>query len=378
MSLTAADPRNAVESGLRSVSRQTRSGRAEPFTVCIVGVDGCGKSSVFGGSTERLAGRMRVVGIGDVVLSGAPSEPVRERRDIPASRLTSALGRFAKSLRWQGLYKNLKFLELSERTRLRDYVAHHDPPDLILTDGDPLINTAAWAVARFYRRQLADDDSLLEMLRYVVGEQRLSGAAVLRYLRTGWQLIPLNLLRLGRFTYPDLVVLLEIDPSAAMARIRARGRPLQVHETEAFLSELSMAYARVCGLLQARVGVPVLRIRADQVSLENIVQTVDTAITERLESERQARGSRPVVAGGIEVVATTMSGSLQDQQKIELIEPDSPLPAHALQGVISSAVASSSCSSRNAGPLSPSTGRAGSPGPPCASPSSQNASCPVN
>ena len=101
-----------------------------------------------------------------------------------------------------------------------------------------------------------------------------------RYLVRAWQLALLNLSRLGHFGYPDFVFLLDIDPAVAMDRIRARGRPLQVHETERFLGDLGHAYVRVCDLLQKRRGIPVIRIRVDQASLDETVQRVVAAILE--------------------------------------------------------------------------------------------------
>jgi hypothetical protein len=187
---------------------------------------------------------------------------------------------------------------------------------VIVTDGDPLVNTAAWAAARFYRRELAGDELLSSLLQCLAGEARLRMRELPRRLRSSWQKATLQLLGLHHFAYPDLIVLQEIDPAVAMRRIRARGGPLQVHETEAFLAELGRAYDRVCRLLAARRGVSVLRIRADQTSEEACVQRVTETLPEYVTHERET------TPDGIEVIATTMSGSLQDQRKVDLIEPE--------------------------------------------------------
>ncbi|MGA9348782.1 MAG: diacylglycerol kinase family protein [Anaerolineae bacterium] len=304
----------------------------KPLVASIVGMDGCGKSSTFRGALYTLADRIRVVGIGDQVLSGGPDEPLRERLDIPLSRSAQIIGRFAKGLRWQRLYKNLKFVELTERTRIREYVTTHDPPDAILTDGQPLVNCAAWSVAHFYKEDLlGDDEELYQALRYLAGEETIPLRELPRYLHRAWPLALLNLLRLGRFKPPDLIFLLDLDPAVAMARIRARGKPLQVHETETLLGELGRGYARVCDLFQERRGIPVTRIRVDQMSLEEAVQIVADGVLERvlaarlsLRPELRPRGSpksRPNI-DTIEVIATTMSGSIQDQRKVQRIGPE--------------------------------------------------------
>jgi hypothetical protein len=218
-----------------------------PLVVSIVGIDGCGKSSTFEAALEALAREVAVVGVGDLVLGGAPGEPVHERTDVPRARLTQAVGRLAKGLRAPSLYKNVKFLDLTERTHLARHVAKHEAPPVILCDGDPLVNTAAWAAARFARERLAgDDEALDEGLALLTKEQTVPLRELPRELHRSWQLTLLNRLRLGRFTYPDLVVFLRIDPALALERIRARGRPLQAHETEAFLGELDRSYERVC------------------------------------------------------------------------------------------------------------------------------------
>lgn len=185
----------------------------KPLVASIVGMDGCGKSTVFRGALKTLAGHIRVVGIGDQVLSSGPNEPLKERLGIPLSRSAQLIGRFAKGLRWQRLYKNLKFVELMERTRIRDYVATHGPPDAILTDGQPLLNCAAWSVAHFYKEELVgDDEELDQALRYLAGEETIPLRELPRYLRQAWQLALVNLLRLGCFRLPDLIFFLDLDP----------------------------------------------------------------------------------------------------------------------------------------------------------------------
>ena len=82
----------------------------KPLVASIVGMDGCGKSSTFRGTLNTLVNRVRVVGIGDQVLSGGPDEPLKERLDIPLSRSAQTIRRFAKGLRWQRLYKSLKLI----------------------------------------------------------------------------------------------------------------------------------------------------------------------------------------------------------------------------------------------------------------------------
>lgn len=319
-----------MNAGTDMVERPRDRGEDVPFgrspgsvIASIVGIDGCGKSSTFEAALAELAERFRVVGIGDRVVGGGPGEPLHERLEVPRSRLTRAVGQAAKGLRSQLLYKNLKFLELTERTRLREYVAAHEAPDVILTDGESMVNSAAWAVARFRREELAgDDEALFEALGYLTGEETIPLRETPRQLRRAWQLVLLNRLRLGRFTYPDLIVLLELDPAVALERIRARGKPLQVHETEAFLGELGEAYARVCALLESRRGIPVVRLRVDRLSPAETAARVVAATVERVERAHEASATGLGSLEGIDVIATTISGSIQDQAKVGRIGPE--------------------------------------------------------
>ena len=296
---------------------------ASSLVVSIVGSDGCGKSSTFEAALAGLAARLRVAGIGDRTLSGGPDEPLHERLDIPRSRVTHAAGQLARGLRWQGLYKNVKFLELTGRTRLRDWIVQHDAPDVILTDGESTVNAAAWAAASFYRTELQDDDEALAgLLRRLTGEETIPMRETPYHLRRAPQLLLLSRLRLGRFTYPDLIILLELDPAVALERIRARGKPLQAHETEAFLGELGRAYARVCAILEERRGIPVVRLRVDRLSHEETVQRVVAATMDLVERARAGETTDLTSPDRIEVVATTMSGSIRDQAKVGRIGPE--------------------------------------------------------
>jgi diacylglycerol kinase family enzyme/thymidylate kinase len=304
------------EGGKRMISKK-------PLVVSIVGMDGCGKSSTFRGALNTLANHFRVVGIGDQVLSGGPDEPVKERLDIPHSRSTQIIRRFAKRLRWQSLYKSLKLIELTQRTRIRDYVTAHDTPEIILTDGQPLVNCAAWSVARFHKEDLhGDDEELSQELRYLAGEETIPLRELPRYLRRAWPLALVNPLRLVRFKLPDLLFVLDLDPAVSMARIHARGKPLQAHETEAQLGKVGRGYVRVCRILQEQSGIPAAIIRVDQVSLKEAVQIVAESVLERVMVGDDTESTAQPEHSTIEVIATTMSGSIQDQRKVKQIGPE--------------------------------------------------------
>jgi diacylglycerol kinase family enzyme/thymidylate kinase len=296
--------------------------KKKPIVAAVVGVDGSGKSSTFIGTLKALADHVQVVGIGDQLLHSGPGESISELTGVPLSRSAKFLGRFAKGLRWQRLYKNFKLVELAERAHICQYVSDHNPPDVILTDGQPLINVSGWACARFYREALSgDDEELWRVICYLSGEDRIPLWGLPRYILRAWQLPLVNLLGLSRFSPPDLIFLLDIDPEVAMERIRARGRPLQVHETADFLGKLGRDYGRVCTLLHERRAVEFTTIRANQLSLREVVEIITAGVLHHLVGENPVKGPNSQQHAPIEVIATTMSGSIQDQRKVQRIGP---------------------------------------------------------
>ncbi len=293
-----------------------------PLLVAIVGIDGCGKSATFHRALELLAPQLPVAGVGDEVWSGDPTVPLHVRNDVPHARIARFVGARAKGTWRAGMYRRLKLVELAERARTCEHLARAERPSVLLTDGSPLVNTAAWSAARYYRDELAGDSSALrDVIDYLGRAKPIPAREIPSYLRRAWPLVVLNRLSGVRFAPPDLVVLLEIDPAAALARIRARGRPLQAHETEPFLAELARAYDRVCRLLRDERGVEVLRIPVGEVALEEVAARVDAACREAIEARRAAAPSDRIPPTSIEVVATTISGSLADQRKLPRIAP---------------------------------------------------------
>jgi diacylglycerol kinase family enzyme/thymidylate kinase len=292
------------------------------LVVAVVGIDGCGKTSTVRGVAECLAEEMPIATLGDVILGGSPGAGLKERHDIPLSRSSQIVGRVARGLRRPSLYKNLKILEFIERSHARRYLLEHDPARVILGDGDPLVNVSAWAAAKYLRGTLAGDDTgLHDLIQYMAGRKRIPWRRFPYFLRHAWQLALANRLRLTRFPLPDLVVVLQIAPATSMERIRSRGLPLQAHETEQFLADLAEAYERVAAILEQRCGVRVVCVNVEGAAssdetVAKVCDTVHEELQRRVPAEPEAGDP-----GTIEVVATTMSGSFEDQQKVARILP---------------------------------------------------------
>ncbi len=286
------------------------------LVVAVVGIDGSGKSSAFRGALDHLARRLSVVGIGDECLAGAPGVPVHERTDLPFGRLSGLVTRSAKGPRGAWLYRQLKTLDLIGRSRMREQVVRDERPDVLLTDGDPLVNTLAWSMARLYRDQLRrDDQRVLDALRYLSGQAAIPRSELAYYLRHAPQLAAVNRLGLARFPVPDIVVLLQLEGAPAMERIRRRGRTLQAHETVSALDALAAGYERICRLVEVEGVARVVRIPVDRTVRAETARLVAQAALKALRDRPDRRLGDPE-APPIEVVATTISGSLRDQRKV--------------------------------------------------------------
>ena len=289
--------------------------------VAVVGIDGCGKSSAWRGALGALAPQLDVVGIGDDVAAGSPGVAVHPRVDLPFARMTRRVTRTAKRTRLAWAYRQLKTLDLIGRSCMRDHVVAEEMPSVVLTDGDPLVNTMSWSVGRLHHDQLdRDDDLVLETLDYLSGTSRISRGRLSYFLRHAFPLVVVNRFCLARFAIPDVVIHLSLPGAIAMERIRARGRPLQSHETERALDALDAGYGRVCALLESRRGVRVVRIAADQVAPDEVVRLVAETALEAVSARPEPSLGDPL-GPPIEVMATTISGSLKDQRKLTRIAP---------------------------------------------------------
>jgi diacylglycerol kinase family enzyme len=75
-------------------------------------------------------------------------------------------------------------------------------------------------------------------------------------------------------------------------------------------------------VLEERCGVSVVRVRVDRHSAEETIGIVCEAVRERVRSIRAASGDLELPLDAIHVIATTMSGSIQDQRKVRRIGPE--------------------------------------------------------
>ena len=243
--------RGLAESEVASRHRRARQPRAIS-TLAVLGIDGSGKSSLARGLAERLSGSARVCLITDDIAFYEDGV----RRDIQLllkERLREAIGRRAKTAGSLKSYKIPKLAELLLRDRIVEEVRCWYAPDVIVMDGAPLLNIAAWA--NIYRGEDFSRSLCAALLCILTGRENEveSPGAVYEAFP---ELTALRRAHLAQLVLPDALLFLDVDPSVSMERIRSRGEEQQVHETEEKLAQLRQGYQLVCEAVQGDLGVP--------------------------------------------------------------------------------------------------------------------------
>jgi len=247
----------------------------------IIGVDGSGKSTCFKKTLEGLAESHTVIGIGDEVYIGSGGDGVRR---FGAARWTGLKRRFrstAKTVRNPLLYEMAKLAELVSWSRIHKEIHDYFRPEVVLSDGAPLLNIAAWGIR--YHPEFFHRFQCLKALRYLSGRARIPPTEALFYLKNMPELLLLNWSGIAPFAVPHIVFFLRVSPEVAMNRIRRRGEEIQTHETLDFLAALQGAYELVCGIVETDLGGRVHRISADDMSPDEAAAEIISRVRDNME-----------------------------------------------------------------------------------------------
>jgi len=242
-----------------------RRGAHNSLRIAVIGIDGSGKSSCFSGVLERLS-KKSLGGIGDEIFVFQKGKPLKP--EIRYLKLKTLLGKKAKNVRNRTLYKALKFTELFLRVKLHDEMEKRYKPEIILTDGVPLINTLGWG--SFYKPDIFAEDVCRDAVKYMT-RVKIPPSRRGFYLKHSPEILLVNMLGI-RFQKPDIVFLLKVAPDLAVKRVSGRGKELQVHETETFLGKLQEAYQLVCEILSE--DTTIYTIDTNEKTLEQVIETV--------------------------------------------------------------------------------------------------------
>ena len=239
--------------------------------IAIIGIDGSGKSSCFKGVLERLSKR-KVAGIGDEVLVSEKGNLIRPT--ISYLNIKSFLGKRAKTIQNRTLYKVAKFSELVSRVKIHDAIETKYNPEIILTDGSPLINALGWG--SFYHPDFYGEKQGEIVMKYMSGT-KIPASQKVFYLKHLPEVLLVNKLGI-KFQKPDVVFFLKVSPTEAIKRIQMRGDERQIHEKIEFLEGLQKAYELVCNILSKTTRV--YTINTDNKNLTEVINTIITKINE--------------------------------------------------------------------------------------------------
>lgn len=279
-----------------------------PQHIAVVGIDGSGKSSCYEGLLKILAGRKRIAGIGDQILVTQEDGQLQVPGDIIRVKVKYALSIIIKLCKHKFFYQISKLLELIERSKIHDTIAQRYAPETIITDGAPLINMLGWG--RYYHPQFFNRNEYAKSVYYLTRKKKLPFKKALYYLMHIPEMFVINNIYWVQLKIPDIVIFLKVDPKEALNRIMKRGKEIQVHERKEFLKKLQEAYVFSLSILQENFGMKVFEINTNHLSQEDVLSKAEEII---MKKEKLA---------DINVIATTISGSIKDWEKLDHMEEE--------------------------------------------------------
>lgn len=276
--------------------------------IAVIGIDGSGKSSCYEDLLRIISTNRNVAGIGDKVLVSVSSGELITPQDIIRVKVKSALGIFVRMCRGELLYEMSKLTELVVRSKIQNTIAKRYKPEYIFTDGSPLVNMLGWG--RYYHPRYFNEKVYTELLAYLTGEKRISLAKAFYYARHIPELVLINRVYAAHLQVPDTIIFLKVKPEEAIQRIMCRGKEIQAHEHTQFLAMLQEAYSFVCKMLSASFPIKIIEIDTDGLTQEEVMQKCYKMIDT----------TEP--AAKVNIVATTISGSVKDWKKLDSMESE--------------------------------------------------------
>jgi energy-coupling factor transporter ATP-binding protein EcfA2 len=272
--------------------------------VCILGIDGSGKSTVVAALPAILAAETGfVVGsAGDSYRIVAPDQDHLASRFYPdglpiVARLSLRLKPIAKRLVDQPkLYAVFKLAQmLSQDSAAKALVQRHSTR-VFVSDGNAFLSTTGRA-SNYLRAASAGDQvnasapeakDLEAVFSYILDEKPVppESSQKLPSLRKGKYIYKLNnLLRLRAAWLPDVVIFLDVSPELALTRIKSRGKKIDRHENLADLTQAREMYIKTLKAFQAyRTEESAHLIRVDELSLGETLRAVGEALRPHLMS----------------------------------------------------------------------------------------------
>lgn len=253
------DITSSLEKMIRELSesetakRHRRRKRPKPtFAFAVLGIDGSGKSTLSRIVSKRLSDAFRVCLISDN-LEFYENKSQKELQPLLTEKVREALGRYAKRAKSLKQYKIPKLAELLLRDHIMGEVQRWYTPNIIVQDGCPLINLAAWT--KLYKEESFDAEACLKAIKILTGKGKgiRKDDPIFTKLH---ELAALKRFRLDHMRLPDAVIMLDVAPAVSIQRIQSRGEQMQVHETEEKLAKLREGYLLVIKVVEKEFNIP--------------------------------------------------------------------------------------------------------------------------
>ena len=276
--------------------------------VCILGIDGSGKSTVVAALPSILAAETGLVvgSAGDSLRIVAPDEDHLASKFYPdglpvAARLSLRFKRWAKALvDHPKLYVVFKLAQMLSQNSAAKALAHRHNARVFFTDGNALLSTTGRA-SNYLRAastnnntntSAPDAEDLQAVFSYILDDKPLPAKSAERLpsLAEGKLIYKLNnLLRLRATWLPDVVIFLDVNPELALARIKSRGKKIDRHENLADLTQAREMYLKTLRAFQSyRTTDAAHVIRVDDLSLGETLRAVSDVLKPHLMSARVA------------------------------------------------------------------------------------------
>jgi hypothetical protein len=266
--------------------------------VCVLGIDGSGKSTVVAALPTVLAAETgSIVGsAGESFRIVAPDQDHLASQFYPdglsiAARLSLRLKQIAKRLvDHPKLYAVFKLTQMLSQDRAAQALAQRYGTRVFVSDGNAFLSTTGRAGNYLRSASTGDDENasapeaadLQCVFSYILDDKPVPAQNSQRLppLGKGKLIYKLNnLLRLHSVWLPDVVIFLDISPELALHRIRSRGKKIDRHENLADLTQAREMYLKTLQAFQAyRTRESACVIRVDELSLGETLRAVSEAI----------------------------------------------------------------------------------------------------
>jgi thymidylate kinase-like protein len=270
--------------------------------VCILGIDGSGKSTVAAALPGILAGESDFVAgsASEAYRVVAPDEDHLAPKFYPnglpkAARLSMELKRAAKRLvDHPTLYPAFKLAQMLSQDSAARTLARRYAPVVFVSDGNAFLSTTGRA-ANYLRAASAGDragasapdaEDLRAAFSYIFDDATVpeKNLQKLPSLRRGKLIYRLNnLLHLQAVWLPDIVVFLDLSPEIALSRIRSRREKIDRHENLADLAQAREMYLKTLEAFRAyRSPEAAHHFHVDALTLGDTLRAVTAALKPHL------------------------------------------------------------------------------------------------